>query len=101
MVATTRKRRLPVVAALESRANPQLPAADTINSITVEGPTVAAKPTPTPRPKPVYLPILLKEKCTVTYRFADGKQLLGKTLWLQAQDTDGPQVLNYRFAAEQ
>jgi hypothetical protein len=35
------------------------------------------------------------------YRFSDGKQLLGKTLWLQAQDVDGPQVLNYRFVAEQ
>jgi hypothetical protein len=35
------------------------------------------------------------------YRFADGKQLLGKTLWLQAQEIDGPQVLNYRFVAEQ
>ena len=35
------------------------------------------------------------------YRFPDGKQLLGKTLWLQAQDVDGPQVLNYRFVAEQ
>jgi hypothetical protein len=35
------------------------------------------------------------------YRFPDGKQLLGKTLWLQAQDADGPQVLNYRFVADQ
>jgi len=35
------------------------------------------------------------------YRFPEGKQLLGKTFWLQAQDADGPQVLNYRFVAEQ
>jgi hypothetical protein len=35
------------------------------------------------------------------YRFSDGRELIGKTLWLQAQEANGPQVLNYRFRAEQ
>jgi hypothetical protein len=35
------------------------------------------------------------------YRFPDGRELVGKTLWLQAQEANGPQVLNYRFVAEQ
>ncbi len=35
-----------------------------------------------------------------TYRFPDGRRLIGETLWLQAQDTHGPQVLNYRFVAK-
>lgn len=35
------------------------------------------------------------------YRLSDGKELLGKTLWLQAEEADGPRVLNYRFVAEQ
>jgi hypothetical protein len=33
------------------------------------------------------------------YRLPDGKQLLGKDLWLRAEETDGPRVLNYRFTA--
>ena len=35
-----------------------------------------------------------------TYRFPDGKPLIGKTLWLQAEDLNGPQVFNYRFVVE-
>jgi len=35
-----------------------------------------------------------------TYRLADGRQLLGKTLWLRAEELDGPRILNYRFTAE-
>lgn len=35
------------------------------------------------------------------YRLPEGRQLLGKTLWLQAQETDGPQVLNHRFVARE
>jgi len=34
------------------------------------------------------------------FRFPEGRDLVGKTLWLQAQETNGPQVLNYRFVAE-
>ncbi|MGQ9575939.1 MAG: COG1470 family protein [Thermoguttaceae bacterium] len=36
-----------------------------------------------------------------THRLPDGKSLLGKTLWLQVQQADGPEVLNYRFVAGQ
>jgi cyclophilin family peptidyl-prolyl cis-trans isomerase len=39
-----------VLAALEPRTDPQAPVADTIKSITVEGPTVAPRPTATPAP---------------------------------------------------
>lgn len=35
------------------------------------------------------------------YRLPEGKQLLGKTLWLRAEEMDGPRNLNYRFVAEQ
>jgi hypothetical protein len=35
-----------------------------------------------------------------TYSFPDGRGLIGKTLWLQAQDTRGIEVLNYRFVAQ-
>jgi hypothetical protein len=35
------------------------------------------------------------------YRFPDGRALIGKTLWLQAEEVDGPRLLNYRFVAEQ
>ncbi len=35
------------------------------------------------------------------YRLPDGKELLGKTLWLQAEELNGPRVLNYRFVAEE
>ena len=35
-----------------------------------------------------------------TYRLPDGKQLLGKTLWLRAEELGGSRVLNYRFVAE-
>ena len=36
-----------------------------------------------------------------TYRLPDGKQLIGKTLWLRAEEIGGSRVLNYRFVAEQ
>jgi len=35
------------------------------------------------------------------YSLPDGKQLLGKTLWLRAGERDGPRTFNYRFAAKQ
>ena len=35
-----------------------------------------------------------------TYRLADGKELLGRTLWLRAREISGPRMLNYRFTAE-
>jgi hypothetical protein len=35
-----------------------------------------------------------------TYRLPDGDQLIGKTLWLRAEQIDGARVLNYRFVAE-
>ncbi|NQU21387.1 MAG: hypothetical protein HQ567_08900 [Candidatus Nealsonbacteria bacterium] len=34
------------------------------------------------------------------YRLPDGEKLLGMTLWLRAEEIDGPRVLNYRFVAE-
>ena len=34
------------------------------------------------------------------YRLTDGEQLIGKTLWLQAHEIDGPRVFNYRFVPE-
>ncbi|MGO8750842.1 MAG: NEW3 domain-containing protein [Thermoguttaceae bacterium] len=36
---------------------------------------------------------------TRVYHLANGGELLGKTLWLEAEDMDGPRVLNYRFVA--
>ena len=36
-----------------------------------------------------------------TFRLPDGRQLLGKTLWLRVEQIDGPRVLNYRFVAKQ
>ncbi|OHB68345.1 MAG: hypothetical protein A2V70_06735 [Planctomycetes bacterium RBG_13_63_9] len=32
-----------------------------------------------------------------TYRMPDGKQLLGETLWLRAEEIDGRRTLSYRF----
>jgi len=34
------------------------------------------------------------------YRFSNGRDLIGKTLWLQAQENHGLQVFNYRFVAQ-
>ena len=36
-------------------------------------------------------------KNELTYRLPDGKQLLGKAIWLRAEEIDGPRVLNYRI----
>ena len=36
-----------------------------------------------------------------TYYLTDGAELIGKTLWLRAQEIGGPRKLNYRFVAEQ
>jgi len=36
-----------------------------------------------------------------TYYFHDGKSLIGKTLWLRAEEIDGPRVFNYRVVAEE
>jgi hypothetical protein len=35
------------------------------------------------------------------FRLEDGKELLGKTLWLRATEIDGPRTLNYRFTAKE
>ena len=31
------------------------------------------------------------------YRLADGRELIGKDLWLRAEEIDGPRSLNYRL----
>jgi hypothetical protein len=36
-----------------------------------------------------------------TYRLRNGRELVGKALWLRAEQIDGPRVLNYRFVAEE
>ena len=36
-----------------------------------------------------------------TYRYPHGAQLIGKELWLRAEEIDGSRVLNQRFVAEQ
>ena len=33
------------------------------------------------------------------YRFSQGKELLGETLWLRAEEVNGQRILNYRFTA--
>ncbi len=35
-----------------------------------------------------------------SYRLPNGKQLIGKSLWLRAEEIGGSRVLNYRFLAE-
>jgi hypothetical protein len=35
-----------------------------------------------------------------TFRLPDGKSLLGKTLWLHAEQDSGERILNYRFVAK-
>ena len=35
-----------------------------------------------------------------TYHLAEGKELIGKTLWLRAAEVDGPRILNYRFVVK-
>jgi hypothetical protein len=34
------------------------------------------------------------------YRLAEGKELIGRTLWIRAEEVGGPRVFNYRFPAE-
>jgi hypothetical protein len=34
------------------------------------------------------------------YRLGDGKELIGRTLWIRAEEVGGPRVFNYRFPAE-
>ncbi len=36
-------------------------------------------------------------KSELTYRLPNGAQLLGKAIWLRAEEIDGPRVLNYRM----
>ncbi len=36
-------------------------------------------------------------KSELTYHLPDGEQLRGKTIWLRAEEIDGPRVLNYRI----
>ena len=35
------------------------------------------------------------------FTLPDGRQLLGKTLWIRAEEIGGSRILNYRFAAQQ
>ncbi len=35
------------------------------------------------------------------YRLSNGRELVGKTLWLRAEETGGERILNYRFVAEE
>ncbi len=68
---------LDVLSALDLRDSAQSPAADTIKSVTVEGPTVAPKPTPTPRPsltwsQPPAMTIDVKKAYTATITTAKG-----------------------------
>ncbi len=35
-----------------------------------------------------------------TFRLSDGQKLVGKTLWLRAEEIGGSRVLNYRFVAQ-
>ncbi len=34
------------------------------------------------------------------YRIPEGRELLGKTLWLRAEELNGPRIMNYRFPAQ-
>ena len=34
------------------------------------------------------------------YQLPDGESLIGRTLWIRAEEINGPRVLNYRFTAE-
>jgi hypothetical protein len=36
-------------------------------------------------------------KSELAYHLPDGEQLRGKTIWLRAEEIDGPRVLNYRI----
>jgi hypothetical protein len=38
-------------------------------------------------------------KSNFVYRLPEGQELLGKPLWLRAEEIDGPRVLNYRLEA--
>jgi hypothetical protein len=38
-------------------------------------------------------------KSELTYHLPDGAELQGKTIWLRAEEIDGPRVLNYRLEA--
>jgi hypothetical protein len=35
------------------------------------------------------------------YRLPAGKELLGQTLWIRAEEINGPRVFSYRFRAEE
>jgi hypothetical protein len=37
---------------------------------------------------------------TQVYRLEDGESLVGKPLWLRAEEIDGPRILNYQITAE-
>jgi len=43
----------------------------------------------------IFVQASAKSECD--YRLPDGRDLLGKSLWLRAEETDGPRVLNYRL----
>jgi hypothetical protein len=36
-----------------------------------------------------------------TYRYPNGRELVGQRLWLRAEETRGPRILNYRYTARE
>jgi hypothetical protein len=50
--------------------------------------------------QPAWIVALPTGRDQQVYRLPEGKDLLGKTLWLRAEEIDGPRVLNYRFVAQ-
>lgn len=44
---------------------------------------------------------LSRGRDTKTFVLSDGKELIGKTLWLRAEEIGGSRILNYRFVVEE
>lgn len=42
---------------------------------------------------------LRQDRDTKTYRLTNGRELVGKTLWLRAEEVGGQRILNHRFVA--
>jgi hypothetical protein len=55
--------------------------------------------TPTERRRRNQVYRLGRGKDVKFYRYANGRDLVGQTFWLKAEEGDGPRVLNYRFVA--
>ena len=41
------------------------------------------------------------QRDTKRYRFPDGRELIGKTIWLRAEEIGGDRTFNYRFIAKE